>query len=78
MNIIDVHYVSLLFLMRTIKEDMVNYIVSKYEESPEGVLETNMFGKSLSDIVGEGFLTFEIATGLLSIKRQIARVERPA
>ncbi len=35
-------------------EDMVNYIVNKFEESPSGVLETNMFGKSLSEIVGEG------------------------
>ena len=35
-------------------EDMVNYIVSKYEEGQAGVLETNMFGKSLSDIVSDG------------------------
>ncbi len=35
-------------------EDMVNYIVNKFEESPSGVLEANMFGKSLSEIVGEG------------------------
>lgn len=35
-------------------QDMVNYIVEKFEESPKGVLETNMFGKSLKEIVGEG------------------------
>ena len=35
-------------------EDMVNYIVNKYDENPTGVLEANMFGKSLQEIVGEG------------------------
>ncbi len=35
-------------------EDMVKYIVNKFEENPSGVLEANMFGKSLQDIVGEG------------------------
>ena len=35
-------------------EDMINYIVSKFEENPTGVLEANMFGKSLYEIVGEG------------------------
>ncbi len=35
-------------------EDMVNYIVSKYDENPTGILEANMFGKSLQEIVGEG------------------------
>ncbi len=38
-------------------EDMVNYILSKYEESPSGVLDANMFGKSLSDIVSDGLVS---------------------
>ena len=35
-------------------EDMVNYIMEKYKENPEGVWETNMFGKSLSDMMSDG------------------------
>ncbi len=35
-------------------KDMVDYIVDKFDENPSGVLEANMFGKSLRDIVGEG------------------------
>ena len=35
-------------------EDLVNYIMSKFEDNPAGIWETNMFGKSLHDMVSEG------------------------
>ena len=35
-------------------EDMVNYIMEKFEENPEGIWETNMFGKSLFDMMNDG------------------------
>ena len=34
--------------------DMINYIMDKYKESPEGIWETNMFGKTLFDMMDEG------------------------
>lgn len=35
-------------------EDLINYIMSKFEDNPAGIWETNMFGKSLHDLVNEG------------------------
>lgn len=35
-------------------EDLVNYIMNKFEDNPQGIWETNMFGKSLHDLVNEG------------------------
>ncbi len=35
-------------------EDLINYIMSKFEDNPAGIWETNMFGKSLYDLVNEG------------------------
>jgi stage IV sporulation protein A len=35
-------------------EDLVNFIMSKFEDNPQGIWETNLFGKSLYDLVGEG------------------------
>lgn len=35
-------------------EDMVNFIMNKFEDNPSGLWETNMFGKSLHDLVNEG------------------------
>ncbi len=35
-------------------EDLVNYIMKKFEDNPAGIWETNMFGKSISDLVNEG------------------------
>lgn len=35
-------------------EDLVNYIMTKFEDNPQGIWETNMFGKSLHDLVNEG------------------------
>ena len=35
-------------------EDLVNYIMKKFEDNPAGIWETNMFGKSLHDLVNEG------------------------
>ena len=35
-------------------EDLINYIMSKFEDNPQGIWETNMFGKSLHDLVKEG------------------------
>lgn len=35
-------------------EDLVNYIMQKFEDNPAGIWETNMFGKSLHDLVNEG------------------------
>ncbi len=35
-------------------EDLVNFIMSKFEDNPAGIWETNLFGKSLYDLVGEG------------------------
>lgn len=35
-------------------EDLVNYLANKFEDNPSGIWQTNMFGKSLHDIVNEG------------------------
>lgn len=35
-------------------EDLINYIMSKFEDNPQGIWETNMFGKSLHELVKEG------------------------
>ncbi|MBR2498203.1 MAG: stage IV sporulation protein A [Clostridia bacterium] len=35
-------------------EDLINYIMQKFEDNPAGIWETNMFGKSLHDLVNEG------------------------
>ncbi len=35
-------------------EDLVNYLMNKFEDNPAGIWETNMFGKSLHDLVNEG------------------------
>ena len=35
-------------------EDLINYIMGKFQDNPSGIWETNMFGKSLHDLVNEG------------------------
>ena len=35
-------------------EDLVNYLMGEFEDNPQGIWETNMFGKSLHDLVNEG------------------------
>ena len=35
-------------------EDLITYIMNKFEDNPAGIWETNMFGKSLHDLVNEG------------------------
>ena len=35
-------------------EDLVNFIMNKFEDNPAGIWETNMLGKSLHDLVNEG------------------------
>lgn len=35
-------------------EDLVKYIMEEFEENPQKLWDTNMFGKSLSDLVREG------------------------
>ena len=40
-------------------EDLINFIMNKFEDNPSGIWETNMFGKSLHDLVNEG-LTHKI------------------
>jgi len=35
-------------------EDLINYVMSRFEDNPAGIWETNMFGKSLHDLVNEG------------------------
>ena len=35
-------------------EDLVNYIMNRFEDNPSGIWSTNMFGKSLHDLVNEG------------------------
>lgn len=35
-------------------EDLVKYLLSKYENNPQGIWDTEMFGKSLQQLVGEG------------------------
>ncbi len=34
-------------------EELINYIMKKFEDNPSGIWETNMFGKSISDLVNE-------------------------
>ncbi|MBE6551709.1 MAG: stage IV sporulation protein A [Ruminococcaceae bacterium] len=35
-------------------EDMVNFLVKEYEERPDKIWDTNIFGKTLQELVGEG------------------------
>ncbi len=35
-------------------EDLVNYIMQKFQDNPQAIWDTNMFGKSLHDLVNEG------------------------
>ncbi len=35
-------------------EDLINYLMGSFEDNPAGIWETNMFGKSLHDLVNEG------------------------
>ena len=35
-------------------EDLINYIMNKFEDNPAAIWETNMFGMSLHDLVNEG------------------------
>ncbi|MCH5162834.1 MAG: stage IV sporulation protein A [Clostridiales bacterium] len=35
-------------------EDLVNYLLSEFEQNPKGIWQTNMFGKSLDSLVNEG------------------------
>ena len=35
-------------------EDLINFIMGKFQDNPAGIWETNMFGKSLHDLVNEG------------------------
>lgn len=35
-------------------EDLVNFIMHKYEDNPSGIWDTNLLGKSLQELVGEG------------------------
>ena len=35
-------------------EDLVNYLMEKFEDNPQKIWETDMFGKSLHDLVNEG------------------------
>ncbi|MBQ7492184.1 MAG: stage IV sporulation protein A [Clostridia bacterium] len=35
-------------------EDLVNYLMQEFEDSPEKLWESNIFGKSLSELVNEG------------------------
>ena len=34
-------------------EDLINFIMNKFEDNPSGIWETNMFGKSLYELVNE-------------------------
>ena len=38
-------------------EEVVKHLISEYEEAPEKVWESNMFGKSLYDLVSDGMKT---------------------
>ena len=35
-------------------EDLVRYLLREFEEDPRSIWESNMFGKSLYELVGEG------------------------
>ncbi len=35
-------------------EDLINFIMNKFQDNPSGIWETNMFGKSLHDLMNEG------------------------
>lgn len=35
-------------------EDLVNYLMKQFEDNPSGIWKTDMFGKSLNELVGEG------------------------
>lgn len=35
-------------------EDLISYIMNEFDESPINIWKSNMFGKSLHELVGEG------------------------
>ena len=38
-------------------EDLVNYLLSEFENDPKKIWETNLFGKNLHELVNEGLQT---------------------
>ena len=38
-------------------EDLVNYLMEEFRDSPEKIWESNIFGKSLSELVNEGLVS---------------------
>ena len=38
-------------------EELVNYILSEFEEEPEKIWSSNLFGKPLNELMGEGLQT---------------------
>ena len=38
-------------------EDLVRFLLDEFEEDPKKIWESNMFGKKLHDLVGEGLNT---------------------
>lgn len=38
-------------------EDLVKYLLSDYEEDPKKIWESNIFGKSLHELINEGLQT---------------------
>ena len=45
-------------------EDLINYLMSQFEDNPGGIWDTNMFGKSLHDLVNEGLSSKLVAVPL--------------
>ncbi len=35
-------------------EDLIKYLLKEFEDSPDDIWQSNIFGKSLSDLVNEG------------------------
>ena len=53
-------------------EDLVNYLLSEFENDPKAIWETNMFGKSLSSLVNEG-INSKITTMPLEAQRKMRK-----
>ena len=58
-------------------EDLVNYLLSEFEQNPKGLWQTNMFGKSLECLVNEGLnnkLTAMPAETQKKMRKTLARI----
>ena len=44
---------TIVLSLKSTVEELVNYLMKEFESNPQGIWDTNMFGKSLCDLMEE-------------------------